>query len=107
MSFLNQGVYARSGFTEEVQLGEVSEIQEDNSVVLRAEMEILSESQLYWRGIVLDEFDGILWKRGPDIADNRLGKMTGRTIAQNIYLEPGASRYLFALDKPVSIVRAE
>ncbi|MEN6485423.1 MAG: DUF3488 and transglutaminase-like domain-containing protein [Syntrophobacteraceae bacterium] len=105
LSFLNQGTSARSGFTEEVQLGRISEIQEDNSVVFRAEMEAVGEDQLYWRGIVLDTFDGVSWKRGPDTADDRPGKMTGKTVSQTIYLEPGASRYLFALDKPVSIVR--
>lgn len=105
LSFLNQGTSARSGFTEEVQLGGISEIQEDNSVVFRAEMETVGEDQLYWRGIVLDTFDGVSWKKGPDTTDDRPGKMTGRTVSQTVYLEPGASRYLFALDKPVSIVR--
>jgi len=103
--FLNRGAHASTGFTDKVRLGNVSDIQEDTTVILRAHMERVPEDLLYWRGIVLDNFDGTSWTSlhsgGPD--SNRSPRMTGRQVKQTIYLEPYGNRYLFALDKPASL----
>jgi len=104
--FLNKVGGAKSGFSDSVMLGDVSEMQEDSTVVFRAEMRSIPEGELYWRGVELDRFDGKSWKRG-----------TGRSVrgreegaseegeAQTVYLEPHGYgvRYLFALDRPISI----
>lgn len=58
--FLEISTSARSGFSEDVKLGEVSEIQEDNSVALRIDvpsLEAVSASP-YWRMLVLDKYEG-------------------------------------------------
>ena len=104
LSFLNQSGYARSGFSNKVVLGEVSEIQEDDSAIFRAEMEEVEEGSLYWRGIVLDVFDGIQWKRGAEVPVAQARPMEGRKIVQDIYIEPYGDKALFALDKPISVV---
>jgi transglutaminase-like putative cysteine protease len=103
---LQRGSSAHTGFSDSVSLGNVSDIQEDAAVVLRAQMERVDEHSLYWRGIVLDTFDGVSWQsmhREPHDRNN-LPLLPGRRIAQTIYLEPYGNKYLFALDKPSSLL---
>ncbi len=95
---------AKSGFSDTVSLGDITVIQEDPTVVLRAEMPMIDEKDLYWRGVELDRFDGVSWRRGSERHAEpweNLPKNGG--TAQTIYLEPSGARYLFALDRPVSI----
>lgn len=104
-SFLNRGGIASAGFTDKVKLGVVANIQEDTSVILRVNMDKVDENLLYWRGVVIDYFDGNSWEaQNKEEADrhSRL-KITGKQVVQTVYLEPYENRYLFALDKPVSI----
>lgn len=103
LTFLNRPEKARSGFTDNVRLGQVSDIQEDERIIFRATMEKVDESVLYWRGITLDHFDGISW-RGPKRAyysASRGSSPVGQRINQTIYLEPYENSSLFGLDKPV------
>ncbi|KWT90524.1 transglutaminaseTgpA domain-containing protein [Candidatus Magnetominusculus xianensis] len=108
-NFLNRSGKGRSGFTDSVTLGGVSSIQQDSSVVFRATMEKLDDDQLYWRGVLLDVFDGESWKSSltedPAAPQNKPGRpiLKGRQIAQTIYLEPYGNKYIFALDKPTHI----
>jgi len=102
-SFLNKSGYAMSGFTDTIKLGEITGIQEDNTVIFRAQMAKINEHELYWRGIVLDEFDGLSWKNSGKQSKFSTTPLQGREIAQVIYLEPYGNKFLFALDKPHSI----
>ncbi|MGZ0707473.1 transglutaminase family protein [Coraliomargarita sp. W4R53] len=56
--FLELNTKAKSGFSEDVMLGEVSEIQEDNSVALRIDVPAMDAviSTPYWRMLVLDKY---------------------------------------------------
>jgi protein-glutamine gamma-glutamyltransferase len=104
-NFLNRADKARTGFTDNVKLGAVSGIQEDSSAILRVNMERIDDNFLYWRGVVLDHFDGASWKslRKHTAPMIRPFNIKGRMIQQIIYLEPYENIYLFALDKPVFI----
>ncbi|MEO5360373.1 MAG: transglutaminaseTgpA domain-containing protein [Nitrospirota bacterium] len=105
-NFLNRSGQGRSGFTDSVTLGGVSAIQQDSSVVFRATMEKLDDDQLYWRGVLLDVFDGESWKSSlteDPAAPQGRPILKGRQIAQTIYLEPYGNKYIFALDKPTHI----
>jgi len=101
---------ARSGFSEDVRLGEVTEIQEDNGVALRIDvpsLEAVSPSP-YWRMLVLDkyshggfrlsqslrgkplrDFDEIRELRSPSLP---MGRRSG--ALWTFYMEGGVSRYL-------------
>lgn len=104
LGFLSRGTAASSGFTDNVSLGKVSSIQEDATVIFRAQMGRVHNESLYWRGIVLDSFDGDSWKRlDKEIDGNEAESPSGKQIIQTIYLEPYENSYLFAMDKPVSI----
>ena len=103
--FLNRADKAKTGFTDNVRLGVVSDIQEDSSAILRVNMEKIEDNNLYWRGIVLDYFDSTAWKSSTkDVVSMSFPSSSkGKSIRQLIYLEPYENRYLFALDKPVYI----
>lgn len=101
--FLNRAETARSGFTDNVQLGDVSSIQRDASIIFRANMERVSDDNLYWRGLVMDYFDGSSWRVMRRSEFRLSDKLKQAAIKQTIYLEPYGSRYLMALDKPVAI----
>jgi transglutaminase-like putative cysteine protease len=102
--FMNKLTSAKSGFSDSVSLGDVSSIQEDSSPVFRAAMDVIGDQGLYWRGVELDQFDGISWKRSTrDEREDVSSSKSGREMTQIIYLEPYGNRYLFALDRPVAI----
>lgn len=105
LTFLNKAGSARSGFTDTISLGQVADIQEDNAVIFRAEMDRIDDSRLFWKGVVLDQFNGAKWTSTPALAKEDLAgfeTVQGQTIVQTIYLEPYGNKYLFALDKPVA-----
>lgn len=102
--FLNRGEKAKTGFTDNVKLGGISGIQEDATAIFRAHMDKVDDRLLYWRGIVLDYFDGASWTQSGEgsSGEYQLG-ITGRKITQTIYLEPYENIYIFTMDKPYSI----
>ncbi|WP_420266525.1 transglutaminaseTgpA domain-containing protein [Candidatus Magnetominusculus dajiuhuensis] len=102
-SFLNRAGRGRSGFADSVTLGGVSSIQQDSSVVFRASMEKLDDELLYWRGVLFDTFDGTSWKSSLPEDQTHPSRARGRHVRQTIYLEPYGNKYVFALDKPISV----
>ncbi|MFP4674355.1 MAG: transglutaminaseTgpA domain-containing protein [Opitutales bacterium] len=110
MPFLERTESARSGFTEEVGLGDVTSIKQDNSVALRVDVPSREAvpSMPYWRMLVLDEYtDGNFRMSGKlkskaNRNERRFHRLLGwRGVAPGIgdgtwtfYLEGGVSRYL-------------
>lgn len=103
--FLNRPDKAKTGFTERVRLGAIANIQEDASIIMRVHMDRINDEVLYWRGIVLDYFDGTSWKSSKKqyLIQNKPLIAQGNAVKQVIYLEPYENRYIFALDKPAFI----
>ncbi|HWP91278.1 MAG TPA: DUF3488 and transglutaminase-like domain-containing protein [Thermodesulfobacteriota bacterium] len=104
----------KTGFSDEVKLGQVGEIKLDSSPVMRVKIlnsdpESLPET-IYWRGIALDHFDGTTWR-----ASNRDYKMYksdpegvirvkengDRVLVQEIVTEPLDTDVIFAGSLPV------
>lgn len=98
----SQGI-SQVGFTDQVRLGGVSEVQKNNKLAFRAEMDRQAFTP-YWRGVVLDSFDGRTWISLPNQTRQRQASGKRNPVKQKIYLEPGRRRYLFALDIPVSVL---
>jgi protein-glutamine gamma-glutamyltransferase len=109
LDFLNRPDKTKTGFTDNVRLGEVSDIQEDTSIIFRATMEKIDEMDLYWRGITLDYFDGTSWKgtaKKPYIeSTSNRPHINGKNVKQTIYLEPYHNSYYFGLDKPLFVTQ--
>ncbi|MBI4526275.1 MAG: DUF3488 domain-containing protein [Deltaproteobacteria bacterium] len=107
-----------TGFSDQLTLGDVAEIQKSSAVAMRASVdhpEALNETQLYWRGMALDLFDGRNWRASPGnfIEVKRVGgshvvheqtKSSAPPVRQRISLEPTGSPVLFALNRPAAII---
>lgn len=103
--FLNRAAIARSGFSDSVKLGNVSQIQMDEAVVMRVAMERIDERSLYWRGIVFDHFDGTAWQAKDQKPGWRITYGTGgKSLRYTVYLEPSEYNSLITLDHPVYIM---
>ena len=106
---LQIGTKARSGFSDEVKLGEVTEIAEDNSIALRVDGPSLEalDGRPYWRMLVLDQYnDGefslssVLKTKYRErqsvhqIYGDNASSIVPQSEQWTFYLEGGISRYL-------------
>jgi transglutaminase-like putative cysteine protease len=104
------------GFSENVTLGEIGELKQDNETVMRVRVEDAQPGrELRWRGVALDEFTGRGWKKSPlarhtDAIPNAHGFFQlGTTEAlhhlttQTVFLEPLETPVLFAAPRAVAI----
>ena len=98
---------ARSGMSDEIAPGDVAQLSLSDALAFRAAFSgpVPAAPQLYWRGVVLSEFDGRRWRAGlgswePARAND---ESPGRAIDYEIYLEPTYRRWLYALERPVSV----
>lgn len=90
----------RTGFSSTVNLGSVSDIEEDKTIIMRVKMERLSQ-ELYWRVITFDTFDSKRWHKRVSVKDN--ATIYGEKINYTVSLEPLTEQYIPALDYPFKI----
>ena len=97
---------AKAGFTDRMAFGDMAEMAQNTAVAFRVEFEdgIPPQEQLYWRGVVLWEFDGHTWYRGV----GRRGAAPKRSEASSVVkytltLEPHNERWMITLDLPMRI----
>ncbi|MGC8938340.1 MAG: transglutaminaseTgpA domain-containing protein, partial [Thermodesulfovibrio sp.] len=90
----------KTGFSSTVNLGSVSDIEEDKTIIMRVKMERLSQ-ELYWRVITFDNFDGKRWYKR--VSEKDSATIYGEKINYNVTLEPLTEQYLPVLDYPLKI----
>ena len=105
------------GFSENVTLGQIGTLKQDDGLVMRVRLENGETPRaLRWRGVALDEFTGFAWKKSPDarrpepveqrggffqVGTTRLG--VHRLTMQTFFLEPLESPVLFAAPRVVAL----
>ncbi len=94
---LSEPLSSMSGFSEFVRLGDVGRIKQNSRVVMRIEFESDGKphrptSPVYWRGVVLDHFNGSSW----------FSTVKPKWKFSN---QPGTGIQLFPLDAKASVVR--
>lgn len=119
-----------SGFSDEVQLGDIGSVKQDHRPVMRITVKSgppVDEGSLYWRGIALDHYDAGRWKV-IDAGEDRVGggrgfsmeRETARLasfrvgdepadrvpVVQDVVLEPLDVSVLFGLPS-IGVVRAD
>jgi len=99
---------SRTGLSDTMYPGRVTELSDNNSVVFRVLFHgnIPSSANLYWRGPVMTETNGYLWSRYTDMKDKRKAKdilYEAGEVDYTVTLEPQQQRWLFALDMPSSL----
>jgi hypothetical protein len=120
MSGLNLQPTLISGFSDDVELGEIGEIKKSSVVVMRIKVDGGPEraNGVHWRGIALTSFDGRRWFNDPrepatltpasegwiHLGNGEAGRrMVGRPIQYTVLLEPIASTALFFVNQADSV----
>jgi transglutaminase-like putative cysteine protease len=93
---------ARSGLSEQMTPGSFSNLALSSEIVFRVRFagEIPAANKLYWRGPVMDAFDGRTWR--PDPAQTRPPTIEALSppIRYESTIEANQQRWLLALDAP-------
>ncbi|WP_321531425.1 DUF3488 and transglutaminase-like domain-containing protein [uncultured Desulfuromonas sp.] len=101
-NFLNPTASATTGFSEQVRPGAFASNSAVKTLAFRAECDQLGAQDLYWRGTVLNTIEGSTWKRtAPQREQSRL--VGGKPATCTITLPATNKRFLFTLDRPVSL----
>jgi hypothetical protein len=105
--FAMRGQYGTSvtGFSDQVRLGDAASLQTNRKLAFRAEMEPLESGVPYWRGMVLEYFEGNVWIASRQVSGRGsfIPESAAPRVKQSIFLEAGNRGYLFALDQPISV----
>ncbi|MFH1092225.1 MAG: DUF3488 and transglutaminase-like domain-containing protein [Pseudomonadota bacterium] len=97
---------AQSGFSEEMKPGDITQLALSEEIAFRAEFKgpIPRQGELYWRGLVLWDFDGRAWRQGnlaPYLPYRKIPYKENRIAQYSVTMPPHGRRWLFALDWPL------
>ncbi len=103
----------QTGLSDQMSPGDITELAQSDDVAFRVRFTGPSPlpADLYWRGPVLERFDGRRWRTQPDSLRERLPPLrnyalppaTGqRVYSYEITLEPNQQRWLLPLETPLS-----
>jgi transglutaminase-like putative cysteine protease len=96
---------ARSGISDTMSPGSMSSLALSDEVAYRVRFfgPLPAQNQLYWRGIVLSDYDGATWTRTDrprfqaGVANTR-ASVGGSALRHEVTMEPTGKRWLFALE---------
>ena len=104
------------GFSENVTLGQIGTLKQDDAVVMRVRVDGPEPPQgLRWRGVALDEFTGTSWRKSPEARHSEAAEERGgyfqvgsvealhNLTTQTVFLEPLESTVLFGAPRLVAI----
>ncbi|MGK5025291.1 transglutaminase TgpA family protein [Janthinobacterium sp. RB2R34] len=103
------GTQGMTGLSDSMQPGAIAQLARSNDPVFTAHFTTALPPQgaLYWRGVVLGDYDGATWTRSA--ASGTPGKidivLAGERLDYQVDLLPSGQRRIFALDLPRSIQR--
>ncbi|TCS36542.1 uncharacterized protein DUF4129 [Paucimonas lemoignei] len=101
----------RSGLSDTMSPGNIANLALSGDVAFRVKFldPAPPQSKLYWRGIVLDNYDGRNWTRQasrieqlPTASTSVPLRVQGPALRHQVTLEPHGKRWLFALELPQS-----
>jgi len=114
-----QSSVGQTGFSDQMRPGSISELVQSDAIAFRVSFDGTQPNQdsLYWRGLVLDRFDGETWSQGgfwpgfnPFAADQNLlqawdiqPQPTSQRLSYSVLLEPHQQTSLFSLMAPVEV----
>ena len=94
-----------SGLSDSMAPGNIANLIKSDEVAFRVRFEgdLPPYRQLYWRGPVLVDFDGITWKMRPASQGKLDHARRENLVRYAVTLEPHQKNWLFALDIPGSV----
>lgn len=104
----------KTGFSDTLEMGDLGSLVQSPEVAFRASFEgsVPPPQQLYWRGLILDEFDGLRWQTAP-MSSRPIGETTGAALSAaevlrySVVMEPHHYRWLFTLDPVLAAKSAQ
>jgi len=107
----NDSQVAASGLSDTMSPGDITQLALSDEVAFRVRFEAATppNRERYWRGPVLDVFDGHTWSRSPTSQGAAALKPLGSSYKYTVMMEPHRHRWIFMLDWPSSwnLPRAE
>lgn len=107
---IQAGATASTGLSDEMSPGSVGELATEYEPVFRVRFEGSppTRSALYFRGIVLNNFDGFTWRR-ERLPSHRISRPipAGEPVRYRVTLEPTNRPWLFALDTVLASPRRD
>ena len=104
---LPEDTIATTGLSDSMSPGSIGQLSQSDAVAFRVEFDehIPTNSELYWRGPVLTEFDGRNWGLSKLRSDATPGYNGPREdlVHYTVTLQPHRQRWLFALDLATSL----
>lgn len=99
-----ESAVASTGLSDSISPGSISSMIRNPDIAFRAKFsgQAPSQGNLYWRGLVLWNYDGRSWTMGPQ--RNIIVGLSATNVATHDYritLEPTLRRWLFTLDRPL------
>ncbi|MBB5382377.1 MULTISPECIES: DUF3488 and transglutaminase-like domain-containing protein [unclassified Janthinobacterium] len=105
----HDGEQAHTGLSDSMSPGTVASLALSGETVLTARFStpVPPQDQLYWRGLVLNDYDGASWTRGtePVSAGKADIALDGARSDYAVNLQPSGQRRILVLDLPRSIER--
>lgn len=109
-----EGGRGQTGFSDSMTLGDIGNLVRSPETAFRVTFDGPSPSvdQMYWQGLILDQFDGRTWTAAEQASrfsrfgtsDNRLKPAGEQPFVQySVILEPHFEHWLFSLGAPVSV----
>lgn len=96
---------AKTGMSDRMSPGDIAELSQSSELAFRIIGDLKQlppRSQLYWRAMVLDDYDGQTWTRSGSYHPIDYRKFTGRNVTQYQYLSADPNQpWLMALDKSI------
>ncbi len=94
-----------SGLSDTMSPGDISSLSLSDAVAFRVKFDspVPASRDRYWRGLVLNRFNGRSWSAGEPIFGQRDGgdvAFAGDPVSYRITLEPTRQQWVFALDMP-------
>ena len=100
---------AQTGLSETMEPGQISELSLSDDVAFRVDFEgpVPPSRERYWRGPVLSRFDGRVWTAGGLQYGGVPAPAANGMVTYTVTLEPSHRVWMFALDLPSAMPRAE
>lgn len=100
----------QTGLSDSMAPGSISQLSQSDAIAFRVKFsgefdaKPPPQASLYWRGPVLNQFDGRTWKIGQQYLSNGLPyALSGTPVEYTVTLEPHYKSWLFALELPTTI----
>ncbi|GGR81630.1 transglutaminaseTgpA domain-containing protein [Deinococcus sedimenti] len=94
-----------TGLSSEVSAGTFTNLAQNPAVAFRADFRgpVPPPAERYWRGPVLENFDGVTWRQVRGNAPMPSVEATGEPLTYDLTLEPSGTPWLLALDAVVRV----